>query len=168
MSDEDTPAVKYLREQIWIYFPEVAYHWAAMKNVGHDPAFKSRSRETHALHGVGGFKARTTASGGTSLHASGRAADIYVKVENPLLKAMGDALFAGFVANAHQLGLDQIIWNRQTWTHGHPRITAYHGADPHVDHVHVGFTVAGSGRRPALLVSVLQRAKAKVATRYPQ
>jgi len=167
ISKQDQAAVEYLRQQITIYFPEVAIHWAAMKNV--DPARRNKPRvyETHRLGGVGGYVARTTEFGNTSLHASGLAADIYVKIQNPLLKAIGDALFSGFVANAAQLGLEEIIWNRQIWSKAHPAIRPYNGTKKHEDHVHVGFTAAAGKLRPPILVNVLQQAKAAVDAQFP-
>ena len=164
--NQDQPAVEYLRQQITIYFPEVAFHWAAMTNVSSSRNAK-RVHETHRFHGVGGYVQRPTESGAESLHASGRAADIYVKTQNALLKAIGDSIFSGFIANAAQLGLDHIIWNRQIWSTTHPTVQPYHGTKKHEDHVHVGFTVAGSQHRPTALVNVLQQAKAAVDAQFP-
>ena len=167
--NHDQPAVEYMRQQITIYFPEVAFHWAAKQNVDPDPDLRNAPRfhEDHSLHGVGGYKARSTEFGNPSLHASGRAADIYVKIQSPLLKAIGDSLFEGFVTNAQQLGFEEIIWNRQIWSRAHPTVRPYHGTKPHDDHVHVGFTAAGSQCKPALLADVLQEAKAAVDAQFP-
>ena len=164
--DHDQPAVGLLREQVTVYFPEVALNWAAMTNTdkhNHGP----RVRETHRLHGVGGYKPRSTEFGNPSLHASGRAAHIYVNTRNPLLRAIGDGLFQGFIDNAIALGVDHVIWNGQIWSTDHPRILNYHGRERHEDHVHVGFTISGSQRRSLALVNMLQQIRSAVSRQFP-
>jgi hypothetical protein len=167
MASQDQTAVIYLRQLITVNFPEVALHWAAAQNV--DPSNRNapRFRETHSLHGVGGYKNRTTEFGNPSLHASGRAADIYVKTANPLLKAIGDQLFKGFTTQGPLIGLEEVIWNRQIWSRSHPTIQQYQGSKTHEDHVHVGFTRAGSQQRSPLLATIVQQAKAAVDALYP-
>jgi hypothetical protein len=164
--DHEQPAVVFLREQVTIYLPEVALNWAAMTNTDkhyHGP----RVHETHRLHGVGGYKPRSTEFGNPSLHSYGRAADIYVNTRNPLLRAIGDALFAGFIDNALALGVDHVIWNGQIWSAEHPRILHYHGKERHGDHVHVAFTVDGSQRRSPALVSLLKGISSDVDRQFP-
>jgi hypothetical protein len=165
--DHDQPAVVYLREQITQFFPQVALHWAAMTNVDPKNAHKPRVNENNPQHGVGGYNVKLKESGDLSDHSFGRAADIYVKIQNPLLKAIGDSLFAAFIANARQLGIDDVIWNRQIWSLAHPAIRPYPGHKHHEDHIHVSFTVHGSQLRPPILVTVLQQVRTAIDAQFP-
>jgi hypothetical protein len=79
-----------------------------------------------------------------SLHAEGRALDIHLRLTRPTEKYIGDHLFKAFVDLARSLGLQEVIWNRQVWSTTKPRVHTYTGQNPHTDHVHVGFTRAGS------------------------
>jgi|HubBroStandDraft_6_1064221.scaffolds.fasta_scaffold171569_3 hypothetical protein len=160
----DKPAVIYLRKAIFQYFPEVAFHWAAKFNVAHPNA--PRQNENHPSHGVGGFVNRNTEHGNRSAHADGRAADIYVKIQNPLLKAIGDTLFARFISNAPALGVEEVIWNRQIWSKTVPRIHPYDGREKHEDHVHVAFTTASCQRQPVMLDAILKQARKDVDTQF--
>lgn len=161
------PAIEFLRSCIAICFPEVGLHYDAMKTV--DRKAKKTVRD-HPSHGVGGYVPRTTAAGGFSLHSRGRAADIYVKIQSPYLKAIGDAIFTSLVANATQLDLDEVIWNQQIWSASVPQVHSipndrHH--NQHLDHVHVGFSVAGSQTRPRLLLTALQSARNTVDSQFP-
>lgn len=97
--------------------------------------------------------ARSCAGGGTSEHYDGRAVDWMVNVNNPAQKAAGDAatawLTANNGANARRLGVQYIIWNRKTWKAYAPERgwTAYTGASPHTDHVHISLTWDGAMKR---------------------
>jgi len=88
-----------------------------------------------------------------SLHSEGRALDIGLNIHNQTEKAIGDGLFQIFVDLAARLQLQEVIWNRQIWSTGSPAVHPYAGANPHTDHVHVGFTRPGSQvtQFPALL-----------------
>jgi hypothetical protein len=74
-----------------------------------------------------------------SLHAVGRAWDAGVPhaYTNP---GVGDHLAQGFVDHARECGIIEVIWNRRRWTaeRGWQR---YGGSNPHLDHVHVGFSI---------------------------
>lgn len=76
-----------------------------------------------------------------SLHAVGRAADIF-----PRMKSDGDRLAAWLVANASTLNVQEVIWYRRIWSALHPTegFRAYHGENPHTDHVHVAINLAGA------------------------
>lgn len=132
--DVDQPAVKYVRELVFKYFPAVS--------MAHDITLSRKANKSimdHPAHGVGGRVQRTTASGGFSRHSEGRAADIYVNVKNAYLKRFGDELFQRFAANARSLGLEDLIWNDQIWSAAHPTVHAYTDTD-HRDHLHMGFS----------------------------
>ena len=70
--------------------------------------------------------------------------DIGLLANRPTEKTIGDGLFQAFIDVAGQIGVEEVIWNRQIWSTRNPRIHAYHGHSPHTDHVHVGITRAAS------------------------
>jgi hypothetical protein len=162
---QDQPAVLALRKWVAVYFPEVGLHYDAMKTV--DPKSHGTVRD-HPSHGIGGYVPRTTEKGGFSRHSEGRAGDIYVKVQNPFLKAIGDEAFAGFVANARQLGLEEVIWNGQIWSSTVPHVHAIPaGSDQHTDHVHVAFSRSASQQGQPLVSQVLKGARDAVNSQFP-
>lgn len=75
-----------------------------------------------------------------SYHSEGRALDIGLLVSRPNEKVIGDALFRIFVNTSSDLGLEEIIWNRQIWSARKPTVHPYAGHSPHGDHVHLGFS----------------------------
>jgi hypothetical protein len=79
-----------------------------------------------------------------SLHAEGRALDIGLLATRPIEKYIGDRLFDAFTRRAADMGLQEVIWNRQVWTVERPRVHRYQGVDSHTTHIHVGFTCDGS------------------------
>jgi hypothetical protein len=79
-----------------------------------------------------------------SLHAEGRAVDIYLSAFVAREKALADQLFAAFIDCAASMGLEEVIWNRQIWSRTRRVVHPYTGVKPHIDHVHVGFTRPGS------------------------
>lgn len=84
----------------------------------------------------GGIYNRRSVRGGLSwsLHAVGRAADFMCATK------AGDELFLRCVAAAKACGISEVIWKRQRWT-AEKGVRPYRGSNPHLDHVHVGFTV---------------------------
>ena len=141
--NQDQPIVTYLKHWLPLYFPVIP------KN--HPPG-----------HGVGGYKLRTTASGGFSAHSEGRAADIYLNAFDSKQRSLGDALFDMFITSSGRLGVDHTIWNHNIWSSqkGGPR--TYFGKKPHTDHVHVAFTRNGSQSRPPLLLTLLDQVHMQV------
>lgn len=79
-------------------------------------------------------------------------------MSNPTQKVIGDQLFQAFVDLGPQMGLQEVIWNRQIWSTGVPHVHHYTGKNPHTDHVHVGFTRAGSQNTsfPLLMIRIAQ------------
>lgn len=103
---------------------------------------------------LGIFNRRNIAGTTTpSLHAEGRAIDIGLKVSNSTEKTIGDQLFMAFTDLGSQIGLQEVIWNRQIWSDRRTAVHRYTGANPHIDHVHVGFTRVGSQRLDLTLLS---------------
>ena len=89
-----------------------------------------------------------------SLHSEGRAIDLGLLVSNPTEKLIGSQIFQAFADLGAQIGLQEVIWNRQIWSEHRPQVRAYTGANPHIDHVHVGFTRDGSQSSDLPLVSL--------------
>jgi hypothetical protein len=89
----------------------------------------------------------------TSVHATGRALDIYVDPD-PAVRPEGNSADNGDgdpVANylaevAPQWGIQRIIWDRAIWGPGESRTRDYSNAAdvPHHNHLHVEITVAAS------------------------
>lgn len=129
----------------------------------------------HGQHssGIGGYVNRTHRfDDQLSPHAQGRAADIYLNANDIGEKTIGDGLFYMFINNADNLGIDNVIWNRQIWSisKGGPR--SYTVGKEHRDHIHVEFTKEGSQEKPASLlrcvegvrIVILRRIRSKIAT----
>jgi hypothetical protein len=83
--------------------------------------------------------------------------DIGLRVNVPIEKTIGDRMFEIFVDLAGEMGLQEIIWNREIWSTQRPVVHTYTGHDPHTDHIHAGFTRDASGRAQmpgALLIRI--------------
>jgi hypothetical protein len=94
---------------------------------------------------IGIYNVRNVAgSSKQSLHAEGRAVDIYLNAFVAPERMLGDQLFAAFIECSASMGLEEVIWNRQIWSLTHRWVRPYTGVKPHIDHVHVGFTRTGS------------------------
>ena len=91
-----------------------------------------------------------------SLHSEGRALDIGLSANVPRERTIGDLLFRDFAELGVQMQLQEVIWNQQIWSDARRHIHAYTGANPHTDHIHVGFTRAGSQQTdfPLMMVRV--------------
>jgi hypothetical protein len=79
--------------------------------------------------------------GGTtlSLHGEGRAADV-----KPTDRTQGDRLAAWAVANSARYSIQEVIWYRQRWSSSTDAWHAYHGVNPHTDHVHISQNWGGA------------------------
>lgn len=79
-----------------------------------------------------------------SSHAEGRGLDIHLSAFRSEQRMLADQLFPVFIRKASQLGIDNVIWNKQIWSQskGGPRL--YTGKNPHTDHIHIEFTREGS------------------------
>ena len=71
-----------------------------------------------------------------SLHAEGRAVDLYVS------RSVGDRVMTRLQRIACANGIQEVIWNRRIWTASGER--RYGGVHPHTDHVHVGLNRCGA------------------------
>jgi hypothetical protein len=70
-----------------------------------------------------------------SIHAEGRAVDIGVGLDADG-EAIGDMVAEWVTDNASRLGVQYLIWNRQSWTQSRGW-RAYTGVSPHRDHLHI-------------------------------
>jgi hypothetical protein len=61
-------------------------------------------------------------------------------VGDPVGQRVADFL----VANADNLGIQSVIYNRRVWGYGRYYWRAYTGVNPHVDHVHTGMNWAAA------------------------
>src|SRR5262249_5981375 len=62
--------------------------------------------------------------------------------------AVGDRVANFLVENAEKIGVQFIIWDRNSWSpsRAQPKLRAYTGPVPHIDHVHVELSPAGAQR----------------------
>jgi hypothetical protein len=79
-----------------------------------------------------------------SAHAEGRAIDFHLSARDPEQRGLADQLVVALIRNARQLGIDNVIWNRQIWSVRYSGPRPYKGQNPHTDHVHAEFTREGS------------------------
>lgn len=84
------------------------------------------------------YNPRTVAGSSTlSLHAEGRAVDLYVS------GTTGRRAFEHAVYIACANGIQEVIFNRRIWTKAKGEY-AYTGVNPHTDHVHIGLNKCGA------------------------
>jgi hypothetical protein len=129
------PIVKHIRTFFPLIFPEV-------------PMFNPKGH-------VGGYNAASFGGG----HEYGLAADIYVRVDMPDEKRVGDGLLELFMENATELGVTKVIWNRRAWEAGKDpegSTRPYTGPKPHTDHVHVSFSRKASQFQPPRLAFLMK------------
>jgi Putative peptidoglycan binding domain len=103
--------------------------------------------------GYDGGITRSCVTGGSSEHKEGRAWDWMLNVNNTGQRNAA-ANFLGWLtaangAQARRLGVMYVIYNRKMWrAYDTGRgWTAYSGASPHTDHIHLSFTWAGARGR---------------------
>ncbi|XP_055338391.1 zinc D-Ala-D-Ala carboxypeptidase-like [Paramacrobiotus metropolitanus] len=72
-----------------------------------------------------------------SLHGEGRAIDHYVE------RSRGESIFQHLISIACKNGIQEVIFNRKIWTQSNG-LQAYHGVNPHTNHVHVGLNKCGA------------------------
>ncbi len=94
---------------------------------------------------VGGYSCRAIVGGSsTSIHGLGRAIDIMVDSTTPEGLAKGDEIRNWMINNAANLGVQRVIWNRNTWVANKDGWRPYTGKNPHVDHLHVEINLSTS------------------------
>ncbi len=103
------------------------------------------------VSGYGGYACRpnTANTAQLSVHGTGRAIDIMIPMKGgDADNARGDAIANYLVKNAEAIGVQFIIWDRNDWgaSRAAPKLRAYGGPIPHIDHLHVELTPAGAAK----------------------
>ncbi len=107
-------------------------------------AIGERIRSAFTIDRVEGYECRprSTDASELSIHATGRAIDIFAE------PGAGDQVAKWLVVNAEELGVQLVVWNRTIWkiTPAGPTSRAYAGPNPHTTHVHVELTREAAAR----------------------
>ncbi|AFU02293.1 glucosaminidase domain-containing protein [Nocardia brasiliensis] len=121
---------------------------------GEQPGARAMANQWKRLTGrqAGTFNCRATTFGTPSLHGEGRSIDLYANAADPAHRAQVDAYLAWLQANAVELQVAYIIWNRRQWgwQYRAQGWRAYGGSNPHTDHIHVDLSWEGA-RSPSPL-----------------
>lgn len=140
-------------------------HWSGMliQSDGSKPFVVSLMKTLadefpYIIFKMGGFVDRDIRGkpGVKSMHASGRAIDIYLDVRNPPEKTLGKLLYAMFKDPGQSPSTGHVIYDGTIWSAdggGIEKTTSAAGVrDLHDDHVHVDFVEAGiTGTADSLL-----------------
>ena len=120
------------------------------------PGAKALAAQWTWVSGIkaGVYNCRSTVFGTPSLHGEGRAIDCYANVNNPTQRAKAEAYIAWLQANAVELQVAVVIWNRRIWS-WHRRQQGWRGykGNPHTDHFHVELSWEGALKPSQLLAS---------------
>jgi hypothetical protein len=103
------------------------------------------------ITGYGGYACRpnTANTSQLSVHGTGRAIDVMIPlVKGDANNATGDKIANFLVQNAEKIGVQFIIWDRNSWgaSRSKPKLRSYGGPHPHTDHIHVELTPDGARR----------------------
>jgi uncharacterized protein YcbK (DUF882 family) len=129
----------------------VPYQSAKGDSKGPQPgalAMRDHWRRNTELGRVGIYVARSIRGkpGTISVHSEGRALDLYANANDPAQKAIADRYIAWLMANAVELQVQYIIWNRKSWSWQRRKQgwRPYKGQSPHTDHVHAELSWEGA------------------------
>ncbi len=90
-------------------------------------------------------------SSGMSVHGTGRALDIFVPLDRGAAdNDLGDPIGDWLIANADQIGIQLVIWDRTIWSGSRragSKARYYSGAHPHHDHLHIELTPDAARQR---------------------
>ena len=105
----------------------------------------------NGISGYGGYACRrnTANSAQLSVHGTGRAVDIMIPMKGgDANNAAGDVIANYLVKNAEAIGVQFIIWDHNDWgaSRTAPKLRAYGGPIPHIDHIHVELTPQGAAK----------------------
>ena len=122
---------------------------------------------------MGGFVDRDIRGkpGVKSMHASGRAIDIYLSVREPQEKALGKLLYGMFKDNAASANTGHVIFDGLAWSpdNAADRSTRDAGIrDLHDDHVHVDFDTTGIEGTAHHLVAPIRFLRQRMPARYKE
>ena len=95
---------------------------------------------------AGIYNCRSTLFGTPSLHGEGRSIDLTANVAVPQQARQAETYIAWLQANAVELQVAYIIWNRRRWNWASrdKGWRPYPGSNPHTDHVHVDLSWEGA------------------------
>jgi hypothetical protein len=121
----------------------------------------------HYKTGYSGGISRSCTVGGTSEHKEGRAWDWMLNASNPAHQATAQSFLTWLTGpdakgvaggNARRLGVLYVIWDRKVWKAYRPADgwTAYSGASPHTDHIHISLTWNGAMKRTSFWTGATQ------------
>lgn len=101
--------------------------------------------------GYGGYVCRPNTANRSqlSVHGTGRAIDIMIPLAaGSANNAAGDPIANFLVENAEKIGVQFVIWDRNSWgaSRSLPKLRAYGGPNPHTDHIHVELSPEGARR----------------------
>lgn len=100
---------------------------------------------------AGIYSCRCTSFGTPSLHGEGRAIDLYANVSDDVQRAQAEAYIGWLQANAVELQVPFVIWNRRQWSwKNRAKGWRPYRGDPHTDHIHVELSWEGA-RTPSAL-----------------
>ncbi len=77
-----------------------------------------------------------------SIHSEGRAVDLRIPVGRggKARPELGDPVVGLLASQGKRLGIQRMIYNRQSWSAKAPNGRRYNGKHPHFDHVHIELT----------------------------
>jgi peptidoglycan hydrolase-like protein with peptidoglycan-binding domain len=135
------------------------------------PGAKALAAQWTRVSGIkaGVYNCRSTVFGTPSLHGEGRAIDCYANVNDPTQRAQAEAYIAWLQANAVELQVAVVIWNRRIWS-WHRRQQGWRGykGRPHTDHFHVELSWEGALKPSQLLATTPTRSGILAPTSVPQ
>ncbi len=88
-----------------------------------------------------------------SLHATGRALDIYLDVDIPFEKEIGDSIRDWLILNSTALGVQRVIWNREKWTSPGGGLSEYTGKNAHNTHIHAELNLEGAAAETSFFLT---------------
>lgn len=99
----------------------------------------------------GGYACRVNTANTSqySVHASGRAIDLFVPLHSgDADNDLGDPIAHYLIMNAVNLGVEFLVWDRTSWgaSRAAPKHRAYTGPHPHHDHLHIELSPASANR----------------------
>jgi hypothetical protein len=135
------------------------------------PGAKALAAQWTRVSGIkaGVYNCRSTVFGTPSLHGEGRAIDCYANVNNPTQRAQAEAYIAWLQANAVELQVAVVIWNRRIWSwHRRQQGWRRYKGNPHTDHFHVELSWEGALKPSQLLATTLTKGGILALTSGPQ
>lgn len=110
------------------------------------------TRLTGRRAGIYNCRANSANTARYSVHSEGRAIDAYADASDSTQRAQAEAYASWLIANAVELQVQYVIWNRRQWSW--PKRAqgwrSYGGPSPHTDHLHIELSWEGA-RNPSPL-----------------